>query len=126
MSYISTSDITDKIADGFEVQQYILESDDAVEDLAEKLGVRSTSDIETSPVHHKVRRYAIAYCLMRLCQDKVGAASTDVPEANKYLIGYEMYKKEVSSLTKEINYQMFTGEVNAVRDRVSSVDLSRG
>ena len=125
MSYISTSDITNKLCDGFELEPYIQESDQALEDLAQTLGA-DAADIDTTPLHFKLRRYAIVYVIMRLCQDKAGGASVEIPEANKYLIGYEMHRKELDALTKQINYEMVTGNVNAVRDRVASVSVWRG
>ena len=126
MSYISVSDITDKIADGFDMTPYILESDQAVEDLAERVGVRTTTDICVAPVHYKIRRYAIVYALLRMCQDRVGAASVESPDQNKYLLHYGMCRKELDSLTPQINEQMFTGDVSAISDRVSSVEIWRG
>jgi len=126
MSYISTSDISDKIADGFDITPYILEADQAVEDLAERVGVRTVSDIKTNPVHYKIRRYATVYSLMRLCQDRIGAINPDMPESNKYLIQYGMYKKELDSLVQQIGARMFTGDISSISDRVSSVEIWRG
>lgn len=125
MSYITRSDITDKIADGIDMTSYILESDQSVEDLAERVGVRDTTEIETSPVHYKIRRYAIVYALMRMVQDRVGSVNADSPDSNIYLIQYSMYRKEMDSLIPQINAQMFTGDVSAISDRVSSVELWR-
>jgi hypothetical protein len=126
MSYISTSDVTDKIVDGFDITPYILEADDAVNDLAETIGVRTTTDICVAPLHYKVRRYAVEYTLMRFCQDKIAGSNTEVPESNKYLIGFEMHRKMVDSLVKQITPHMLTGDVNAISDRVTSVDVWRG
>jgi len=121
MSYITVADITDRIAEGIDVSSYILESDEAINDLAEELGVRSTTDIETAPLHHAVRRYAITYTLMRMCQDALGVANLDNPTSNKYLIGYNMYKEQLASQRKRISMEMITGAVNATRDRANNL-----
>lgn len=127
MSYITVADITDRIAEGIDMTTYIMESDEAVEDLAEELGVDAT-DIDTTPLHHKVRRYAIIYSLMRMCQDALGVANIDNPLSNKYLIAYNMYKEQLAACRKQVSYEMLTGVVNAVRDRanLSTVTIFRG
>jgi len=118
MSYITVADITDRIAEGIDVASYILESDEAVKDLAEEMNVSST-EIETVPLHHAVRRYAITYVLMRMCQDALGVANLDNPSSNKYLIGYNMYKEQLASQRKRISMEMLTGIVGATRDRAN-------
>ena len=127
MSYITVADITDRIAEGLDMTPYIMESDEAVEDLAEELGVAITS-IDTTPLHHKVRRYAIIYSLMRMCQDSLGVSNLDNPLSNKYLIAYNMYKEQLASCRKQVSCEMLTGSVNAIRDRanLSTVTILRG
>lgn len=126
MSYITQQDITDKIVDDIDMTDYIVESDKAVEDLAEELGVRVTTDIET-PVHWRVKRFAICYALMRVCQDHIGKATPDAPEMNKYLIGYNIYKKEHDQVRAEITDAMLTGDVDEMRDRtIQSAVIFRG
>ena len=119
MSYITVADITDRIAEGIDMTPYILESDEAVEDVAEELGVSDADDIETDPMHFMVRRYAITYALMRMCQDALGVANLDNPQSNKYLVGYNMYREQLNSQRKRISYEMITGQVNATRDRAN-------
>ena len=127
MSYITVSDITDRIAEGIDMTPYIMESDEAINDLAEEFNVDS-GDIETAPLHHKLRRYAIFYALMRMCQDALGVANLDNPSSNKYLIGYNMYREQVASIRKQISYEMIAGTVNDTRDRanLSTVTVFRG
>lgn len=115
MSYIQVSDIKANIAQGFALQDYILECDEEINDLAETMGVGSSS-IETSPLHYKIKRYGVTFILCRLCQDKMG--SNDVTmETEKYLLQYGIYKKELAALKGEISQEMFTGQVNGMNDR---------
>jgi len=126
MSYITQQDFTDRIIEDLDMTDYIVEADSAVNDLAEELGVRDTTDIET-PVHWRVKRFAICYALMRVCQDHIGKAAADTPELNKYLIGYNIYKKEHDQVRQEITDAMLTGDVDEMRDRtIQSGLLFRG
>lgn len=117
MSYIKVSDIKAKVAEGFQLQDYILEADAAINDLAEMVGVRDTSDIETNPLHFKLKRYGVVYILMRLCQDKVGSNDVSVDLTEKYFVQYGMYQKELGMIRNEISREMVTGEVNQISDR---------
>lgn len=121
MSYITVADITDRISEGIDMTPFIQESDEAIMDLAEELGVRSSAEIETDPLHHAVRRYAITYALMRMCQDALGVANLDNPTSNKYLIGYNMYKEQLSVLRKRISVEMLIGTVSRIRDRANTM-----
>ena len=120
MSYIQTADVTASIAIGFDLEPYIEEADSEIDDLAERLGVRDTADIETNPLHYKIKRYAIAYILMRLCQDKAGTNNVDAIESDKYAALYSMYRQEVETARPQISVEMYTGTVNSTRDRATS------
>lgn len=127
MSYLQTADVTANIAIGFDLEPYIEESDSEINDLAERLGVRDPADIETNPLHYKIKRYAVAYILMRLCQDKAGTNNLDAMDTDKYLALYTLYKKEVESTRGQISAEMYTGEINAIRDRsINTGSLYRG
>lgn len=119
MSYITVADITDGIAETFDLTNYIEESDSAINDLAERLGVRDPDNIDTDPLHWKLRRYAVTYVLRRLCQDKIGTGNLEVPEFNKYLVGYNLYKAEFAKIESEISIEMIAGTVNEIRDRAN-------
>jgi len=121
MPYITVADITDRIAEGLDMTPYIQESDEAVNDLAEELGVRDTADIKTAPLHYMVRRYAITYAMMRMCQDALGVANLDNPTTNKYLVAYNMYREQMLSQRKRITAEMLTGDVNQIRDRANNM-----
>jgi len=128
MSYITVADITDRIAEDIDMTTYIQESDEAVNDIAEELGVRDTDDIEVAPLHQMVRRYAITYALMRMCQDALGVSNLENPTSNKYLIGFNMYKEQLGSLRKRISKEMIDGTVYEIADRanLSTVTVFRG
>lgn len=125
--YITYEDVKANIASGFELDDYLSESDSEVEDLAEKLGVRNPLDIETEPLHYKIKRYAVVFVLMRLCQDKIGTNHVELTDLEKYTVLYNMYSKELQTLRSEISIEMITGQVNEIRDRaVSTGTLFRG
>ena len=127
-TYLEISDIKDSIIDDIDASPYMAEADEAIEDLAERHDVQ-VADIETDPLHYKIRRYGIAYTLMRLCQDRISKAATvQPPETNKYTILYGLYKRELKDLDNEISYEMLTGNVNTMRDRanMASVTIFRG
>lgn len=125
--FLESGDIKDNIAVGFEIEEYISESSQEVIDMAERLGVRDTSNIETNPLHYKIKRYAIVFTLMRLCQDKAGTNNVEFSDMEKYIIKYNMYKKELAELRAELSYEMFTGNVDEIRDRAAvSGTLYRG
>lgn len=125
-NYIQVDDIKSNIAQGFELQPYLDETDEEVRDIAERLGVRDADDIKV-PLHYKIKRYAVVYTLMRLCQDKTGTNNVEMPEYEKYLVQYQMYRKELEELRSQISIEMVTGEVNEIRDRaVNTGTIYRG
>jgi len=117
--YIDASDIKANVAKGFELEEYIEEANDEVEDVAQQVGVYDPDDIEINPLHYKIKRYAVSFCIMRLCQDKIGTNNVDIAELDKYMIQYNLYKKEYEKLRTEITIEMVTGNINEIRDRAS-------
>lgn len=125
-TYIQVDDIKSNIVQGFELQPYLDETDEEVRDAAERLGVRDPDDISL-PLHYKIKRYAVVYTLMRLCQDKMGTNNVEMPEMEKYAVQYGMYNKELEQLRGQMSYEMFTGEINEIRDRaVNTGNIYRG
>lgn len=114
--YISLDDIKANIANGFELQEYLDETDEIVEDLAEELGVRDPDNIST-PLTWTIKRYAINTILMRLCQDKMGTNNVEIGDTEKYLALFGIYNKEADKYKKRISVEMITGNVNEIRDR---------
>lgn len=122
MSYISSDDILDTIVTGLDLSPYLAEVKLEIEDLAEQKGVRDTTQI-SDPIHYKLKRYGICYVIMRVCQDKLGLNDVSIPELEKYKIKYDMYKKEIAELRDLITYEMITGTIGAIRDRVVNTGL---
>jgi hypothetical protein len=118
MSYISADDIKSNLIKGFDILEYIRESDDEINDVAQKLGISDSSDI-AQPVHYKIRRYGIVFILMRLAQDKLGTNSPDIT-MEKYQALYEMYRNELKDLYKQLTYEIFTGDVDSIISRTCS------
>jgi len=125
-NYIQVDDIRSNIAQGFELQPYLDETDEEIRDMAERLGVRNSEDIEI-PLHYKIKRYAVVYTLLRLCQDKMGTNNVEMPEMEKYAVQYGMYNKELEQLRGQISVEMITGQVNEIRDRaINTGTIYRG
>ena len=119
-NYIDADDITDKvISDTFDLTDYLAESTEAVNDLAERRGVRDSDNIETDPVHFKVKRYAIEYVIMRVCQDNIGVNNVESIDFEKYSVKYTIAKQMVKQLDTEISIEMLTGSVDEIRDRAN-------
>lgn len=121
MSYIAFANITDTVVSSLGspvLAAYITESDSAVNDLAETLGVDSDDIADGDDLHFKVKRYAISYVCMRVCQDKMGVNNNEMADLDKYKIKYDLYKKEVDNLSEAISAEMLTGDVDEPRDRV--------
>lgn len=115
-TYITADMLTANVSEKFDVSGYVSEANEEIEDLAQRLGVRDTSDISV-PLHHKVKRYGICYCLLRLSQDKIGTNTPDVT-LEKYVKLYDLYTQELNDLSKQITKQMVTNDIDEIIDRV--------
>jgi len=118
-TYIDDVDININIIKQFELTDYITRADKAVVDIAEELGVRDTTDIETNPVHWKIKEYAKAFLIVDVCLDKMGTNNVETADTEKYLVLYDVWHKRLKELKSEITYPMITGDVNEIRDRAS-------
>jgi HPt (histidine-containing phosphotransfer) domain-containing protein len=115
--YITAADIKSNLTTGFDLTEYLDEVENEIIDLAQKLGVRSTTDI-ASPLHYKVKRYGVVFVLMRLAQDKLGTNLPDV-SLDKYDRLYQMYKKEIDDLKSQITREMITNNIDEIIDRTT-------
>ena len=118
-TYIDDPDVNVNIIKQFELTDYIIRADKAVVDIAEELGVRDTTDIETDPVHWKVKEYAKAFLITDVCLDKMGTNNVETPDVEKYIVLYDVWHKRLKELKTEITYPMVTGDVDEIRDRAS-------
>jgi hypothetical protein len=124
--YIERADIKDRIIEGFDLSEYLTETNAQLQDLAESLGVDST-DIETDPLHNTIKRFCVVYTVMRLCQDKAGANNVEISESEKYAFKYQVYRKEFEDLRGRISAEMICGQVSSIRDRATNTGtLYRG
>ena len=124
MSYIKADDIRSNLVAGFDIVDYLEEANNEVIDVAEKLGIRDT-DLISTPVHYKIKRYGVVFVLMRLAQDKIGTNQSDVA-LEKYRDLYAMYKVELKELLPQLTYQMYTGTVQTITGRTSQSGFYRG
>lgn len=124
MSYIAAEDIKSNLIAGFDISDYIEEADYEINDVAEKLGVRDTSNISI-PLHYKIKRYGIVFILKRLSQDKLGTNQPDIA-LEKYQRLFEIYTEELKQLYPQLTYEMFTGTVKTQTGRTSSNGFYRG
>lgn len=130
--YIAFTDIRDRKmqehmnANVFDVNQYLSMVNDEINDLAEELGVRDTTDIETSPLHYKIKRYAIYTFTRFVCEDMIGFNQLSLAEQDGYRVKLEITNQRLEDLKPQITVSMMTGDVNEVADRgVESVRLFR-
>lgn len=116
MSYIQVSDLTDKMVEKIQLQNYLTKADAAIIDLAEELGVRTVADIKSDPLHFKVKRYGEVFIYARICSDFMGTNNVAILE-DKYFVKGSKYEKELAQLKDEITREMLTGSVNQISDR---------
>ena len=120
MAYIVTADITDSMlteaAFTAKLAAKITLSTTEVEDLAERRGVLA-ADIEITPVHNLVKKYAVAWVCQELCKDEIGKVKIEAMETDMYYQKYKVYKADVSELDAQITADVLTGNVDEMRDR---------
>ena len=121
-SYVAWTDITDRGITVFgeaALSAYWSEVDAEIEDVAEQLGVRTTSNIETDPVHRKIVEYGRVYLSKRVCEDRALVNDTE-GLSDKYAWKAEYYTKELKRLRPQLSEEMFLGQVDEIRDRANS------
>ena len=122
MSYITSADITDKVASraGFatDIAALILRSDDEVNQLAEERGIFDTTDIVT-PIYHKIKQYAIKWVTGTLFVETSGVNNDDFQD-EKYRIKGLDYLQAAKDIKKGITKEMFLNTVDSVDELASS------
>jgi len=119
--YIQTTDITDQVINDFGVtvvQAKLDLSDKAVEDLAERRDLE-VSEIELSPVHWQLIRWATYWVGREICLDHLGKNNVDVADIEKYKIKYDLYNELLAETEKLITAAMIAGVVDGRRDRAT-------
>lgn len=117
--YLDPTDIKSNLVNGFDITDYLVEAENEVNDVAQRLGVRDITSI-VQPLHYKIKRYAIVFVLMRLAQDKIGTNQPDI-QLEKYRDLYAMYKEELKELYPQITYEMLTGNVDSIIARTATM-----
>jgi hypothetical protein len=119
MSYLSPSDITDAVVKQHTLTAYLTEADAELLDMAESLGVMSSTSI-VAPLHNTVKQFLTAYVCMRVCEDNVGVNNLPIPAEDKYEVKRSIYEKKYQALRSRISSPMLTGTVDEARDRAGA------
>jgi asparagine synthetase A len=131
MSYISSADITDSSARKFvdandtRVAQWMACVDSEIKSIAISYGVDS-DDIETTPLHPKIKEYAVAYFCQSVFIDCIGATLSNPTQDEVYRVKYDIYSDRVSKLRSQLTYEMFTGNALTQESQVGSGVIWRG
>ena len=128
MAYLLYADITDKLATSFGetvVSSYFTEVDSEINDLAEQLGIESTTEIDTDykesgRIHYKLIRFGVAFLCYRLFFDRGGVNSVETdPAVEKYYVKANMYMNLQSKLRSMITEEMFRDTVTSTSSRAA-------
>ena len=130
MSYLVYADITDMVALGFPsaqtiIEGYFTEVDAEINDIAEQLGLSSSSEIDTDykdtgRIHYKLIRFGVAYLLFRMFFDRAGVNDVETdPNIEKYYFKANAYNNLQQKLRGQITLEMFTDTVTSTASRTS-------
>jgi len=105
--------------------------DPEIQDLAQKVGLYSTDQITlvpaTSKLHYGIMRWAEKWMCKTICMDYMGQNNVEMANADKYLIKYEVYRREEAQYRKEVTKEMFLNTVIRNTDRaLVNVTITRG
>ena len=131
MAFLTSADITDKIAIPFiadtntDINVYLAKGDKYIISLAQAKGVMDSADILT-PMVIELLEYGLAMMYVDLFADVMNVNNNDSFESDKYDNKMSYYKDRANMLKKELTYEMITGSVQDVTDRhASSFDMWR-
>jgi len=111
-SYITSSDITDTVARKFvetqdlRVSVWLDRANSEVEALATSHDV-SVSSIVVSPVHPMIQDFARSVFCETCFLDQIGTNNPEIPDDEKYLRKYDIYKDRIYQLRIGITPEMF-------------------
>ena len=118
MSYITTADITDRTITNFitgndsRLTAWMANTDAEIESIAQERGLLAT-DIET-PVHYKIKEYAIAYYCYLVCQDCWGENTVEIPDQEVYKVKLDYYLQKCNFLRNNLTKSMFSYENTSI------------
>lgn len=122
MAYLTWSDIKDssirRIGEA-KLSEYFTVTDNEINDLAEQVGITNTDDIETDPLHYKIKRFGYFFFCAEVFRDFALHNDAENVE-DKYMAKWEMYQLRADKCRKEITKVMFTGDVSYAVDRANS------
>ena len=131
MPYLTTVDITDKVAIPFiadpntDIQDYLDKGDKAIESLAQSKGVLDFSKIAT-PLVYELQEYGLAVVYKKLFADVMNVNNNEGFDQDKYENKMEHYEGQCDKYRKMLTYEMITNEVKDMTDRHSaSFDIYR-
>lgn len=124
--YIATTDITDSLARDFisgtdtRLDTWMTNTDLEIESIAQEKGV-STALIEKTPLHYKIKEYAIAYYCSLIFQDCFGENNVELAENEVYKAKLTYYLEKCNFLRPNLTKEMFyiEGSTLTPADRIS-------
>jgi hypothetical protein len=104
--------------------------DPEIKDLSQKVGLYSTDQITIVPatgqLHYGIMRWAERWLCKQVCLDWMGQNNIELANTDKYLIKYEVYRREEAQMRKEVTKEMFLNIVVRNTDRaIVSVTITR-
>jgi hypothetical protein len=112
--YITTSDITDSIARRFvsandsRLDTWMERTDDEVDAVAMAINV-SPENIQT-PIHPRIKEYAIAYYCFLIFQDAYGCNEVEDDDNDIYKLKLTYYADRCAALRNQLTKEMFLYE----------------
>lgn len=124
--YITTSDIGDSLARDFvagtdsRLDMWMSNTDLEIESIAQEKGI-TASLIEKTPLHYKIKEYAVAYYCFLIFQDCFGENSVELAENEVYKAKLTYYLEKCNFLRPNLTKEMFyvEGSTLTPADRIS-------
>ncbi len=125
MPYLTSTDITDKVAKRFigdtntDIQVYLNKGDSAIESIAQAKGVLDFAKI-VQPLVYELKEYGLAVVYSKLFADSMNVNNNDAFESDKYFAKMKHYEEQMRYYAKTLTAEMITQEVEDLTDRHSS------
>ena len=130
--YIATTDIRDKVIATFtDLAGYVTESTNFMNDFTASKGLETT-DIETDPLHYRVKEMLIYFAQMRASEDRIGlqanvAIRAQSQPVDMYQQKYDRYREEFERLRDSVTEEMIKGIADTPAEYTNmSIRLDRG
>jgi hypothetical protein len=124
--YIATTDITDSLAKNFisgtdtRLDTWMTNTDLEIESIAQEKGI-AASYIEKTPLHYKIKEYAISYYCFLIFQDCFGMNNVEMADNEVYKAKLQYYLEKCNFLRPNLTKEMFyvEGSTLTPADRIS-------